>query len=127
MTTAENDLEYLATLARLSLATAAQLDQFAELSMRIIRIVVLNALKMRQIAAADAEDVAQEAILRAFKYLPKWKAERAKWATYLSRLTATAIGEQRRQYARQARAVAIARELQRDRLPDNDNTPTEKQ
>lgn len=127
MTTAENDLEYLATLARLSLATAAQLDQFAELSMRTIRIVVLNALKMRQIAAADAEDVAQEAILRAFKYLPKWKAERAKWATYLSRLTATAIGEQRRQYARQARAVAIARELQRDRLPDNDNTPTEKQ
>ncbi len=127
MTTAENDLEYLATLARLSLATAAQLDQFAELSMRTIRIVVLNALRMRQIAAADAEDVAQEAILRAFKYLPKWKAERAKWATYLSRLTATAIGEQRRQYARQARAVAIARELQRDRLPDNDNTPTEKQ
>ena len=127
MTTAENDLEYLATLARLSLATAAQLDQFAELSMRTLRIVVLNALRMRQIAAADAEDVAQEAILRAFKYLPKWKAERAKWATYLSRLTATAIGEQRRQYARQARAVAIARELQRDRLPDNDNTPTEKQ
>ena len=127
MTTAENDLEYLATLARLSLATAAQLDQFAELSMRSIRIVVSNALRMRQIAAADAEDVAQEAILRAFKYLPKWKAERAKWATYLSRLTATAIGEQRRQYARQARAVAIARELQRDRLPDNDNTPTEKQ
>jgi len=60
---------------------AGELDAFYELARPYERAVFLSSLAILK-NEADAEEVAQEAILKAFKYLPRFRQE-AKFSTWL--------------------------------------------
>ncbi len=110
----KDNLQFLATLVKLKLANESQVNQFITASMKTIHIVVRNAVRQHQLLDSDAEDVEQDAILRALRYQKKWDAAKGKWVTYLSRMTVSTIGEHRREYAKQKRAADAARQDMRD-------------
>jgi len=93
-----DSLQHLATLVHLGIASASQTNELAERSIRICIICVGRACKCGKIRKSDIDDVVQDAIIRAFKYIERWNAARSKWITYLSIITASSIGEQQRKY-----------------------------
>lgn len=80
-----------------------------EMTARFLPLAYRLALRMLG-QAADAEDVAQEAMLRLFRQAPSWQAGRARVGTWLYRVTANLCADQgrRRRFAPIEAADAVA-------------------
>ena len=111
MTTARDD-DLLATLAKMGFATHAQRETLAEHTLEVCRIVAAKWLKLKQLRIDDMDDVVQEAAIRALGRIALWDPARAAWRTYVAVVARSAVGERRRQYARDARFVPLPDDLE---------------
>lgn len=104
------DSDFIATLAQLGLATPVQREQLALDTLAVCRIVAQAALRKKHLRIDDADDVVQEAAIRALGRLDKWNPAKSAWRTYAGIIAASAVGQMRRQYKKDSRFVP---------LPDN--------
>ncbi|MCB1332102.1 MAG: RNA polymerase sigma factor [Roseivivax sp.] len=81
---AEDELDDAALLARYAAGDAAAARQ---LTLRLTPRVFAHALRLLG-NRAEAEDVAQEALIRLWRIAPEWRAGEAKVSTWLYRVTA---------------------------------------
>ena len=108
-------IQRLAIFASTGLATAEQLNELFRLSYPSILASISKARREGLIMGADCDDIAQDAIIRAYVYgLKNWDSTRGSWLTFLEQITQSAIGDRRRQYAK---AAKLMQELADDRHP----------
>lgn len=101
----QREFERLAAAARSGIATEAEQNRLAAMCLDYARLVISVHMRCGAIRAADREDVAQEAVIRAFRYLPRWDAHKARWVTYFARIVASSVGNQQRRYRKDARIM----------------------
>lgn len=97
-TTTSADVDLMASMAMLGLATAEQLEELAKATMDTCAIVARIAVANRLIRHEDLDDVVQTATIKAFTWLPRWSLQRASWKTYVSVITRSVVADQGRNY-----------------------------
>ncbi len=106
-----DDAALLAATARGDRAAACRLTD------RLLPVVYAHAVRLLG-DAAEAEDVAQEAMLRLWRVAPEWRAGEAKVTTWLYRVTANLCIDRQRRTARPGPGGALAL----DRVPEPADT-----
>ncbi len=96
-----DDAALLAATARGDRAAARRLTD------RLLPVVYAHAVRLLG-DAAEAEDVAQEAMLRLWRVAPEWRAGEAKVTTWLYRVTANLCIDRQRRTARPGPGGALA-------------------
>ncbi|MBU2982921.1 RNA polymerase sigma factor [Lentibacter algarum] len=87
MSMAFDDTTELSDAALLTLFANGDKEASAVLTRRLVPVVLAHAFRLLGVRA-EAEDVAQEAMLRLWKIAPEWRQGEAKVTTWLYRVTA---------------------------------------
>ncbi|MDY0176196.1 MAG: sigma factor [Lentisphaeria bacterium] len=104
-------INYLATMAKLGLASPAQMEELGRGTLAIARCAVRVACQRQLLRRDDIEDVVQATCIKALRRLPKWQLEKGQWQTYVSVIAASAVADQGRRYKRDQRLyAALAKE-----------------
>ncbi len=93
----------LATLHRLGIATAAQVNDLADATMRIARTAARVACKQHKMRYADIDDVVQMVTVKALRLVGNWQLEKSAWQTFVSVIARSAIADQGRKYLKDRR------------------------
>lgn len=101
----KREFERLAEAGKCGRATEPELNRLAAMCLDYARVVISMHMRCGAVRAADRDDVAQEAVIRAFRYLPRWDAHKARWVTYFARIVLSAIGRQQRRYLKDTRIM----------------------
>lgn len=93
----------LATLHRLGIATADQVNDLADVTMRIARTAARVACKQHKMRYADIEDVVQMVTIKALGRIKHWQFEKSAWQTFVSVIARSTIADQGRKYLKDHR------------------------
>ena len=108
----KSNAQRLATLAALGTTTPEQKEELALITRKQAEICVRLAVARGKVRYDDAEDVVQDATLKALAYLRRWSAGKSSWLTYASRIASTCIADCQRAYQKDARLADVTYEIQ---------------